>query len=135
VEFSIDNNFEIIAGITNFECVNDDDGIGALNISLQSNSWSSSGNHAHLATSHTKHVSNQDNCSRIIPKTEDIPYEELKEEQQFDDLLEKMNEIRKINVNESVSDEKRRINAENAILMLAKFMKLDLDELEEDEDN
>ena len=69
-------------------------------------------------------------------KTEDIPYEQLKEEMEFDNILEKMNEIRKINLDSNLSDEERRKNAENAIFMFAKFLKLDEGEEHEcDEDN
>jgi len=71
-------------------------------------------------------------------KTEEIPYEQLKEEMEFDNILEKMNEIRKINMNTNLPDEERRKNAENAIFMFTKFLKLDEgeeDECEEDDNN
>ena len=51
----------------------------------------------------------------------DIPYEKL-DDIDFDQIIEKMNEIRNLNTNSNLSDEERRINAENAVLMLSKYL-------------
>jgi hypothetical protein len=131
VEYTLDNNFEIIASISNYEDINEDDGIGALSVSLQSNTWSS-------ARMKDKIIKNEISDSVKERKAEEIPYEQLKEDLEYDNLLEKMNEIRRVNMNSNLSDEERRKNAENAILMFAKFLKLDEgeeDECQDDDDD
>jgi hypothetical protein len=132
VEFSIDNNFEVIAGIGEWDEHNEDDGLGALNLSLQSNTWTSAVMKSKNAQTEIKADSSFDKKENTLPdkvinisEDSEIPYEELKDEIQFDNLLEKMNEIRRINMSNGVSDEERRRNAENAISMFAKFLNLD----------
>ena len=70
-------------------------------------------------------------------KPEDMGYKQLKEEADFDHFLEKINEVRRMNSNENMSDEERRRNAENALIMLAKYMNFGDDdgEMDENEDD
>ncbi len=91
--------------------------MGALALALQSNTWTNA------AFKNAKKESKEES-------TEKIEYQELKEEIEFENILEKMNEIRSININGNLDDEQRRKNAENAILMMAKFFNLEDDEEE-----
>ncbi len=63
----------------------------------------------------------------INPKRISKGYKQLKDENDFDSFLDRINQAREMNLNENLSNEDRRKNAENAILMLAKFMNLDED--------
>jgi hypothetical protein len=60
----------------------------------------------------------------------EIPYQPL-EDAEFDKVFEQMNEIRMTNTNKDITDEERRKKAENAIMILSKY--LNLDDGEEDE--
>jgi hypothetical protein len=132
VGYSIDNNLEIIAGIRDFENVDEEDGIGALNMSLQSCHWPNS------IMKKMKKLEDKkiDTVETIEQKPVDLGYQQLKEEAEFDHFLEKINEVRRMNTNENMSDEERRRNAENALLMLAKYMNFGDDEgvLDDDEE-
>lgn len=133
VGFSIDNNLEIIAGIRDFENIDEDDGIGALNMSLQSCHWGNS------IMKNQKKIQEKkiEKDEKTENKPEDMGYKQLKEEAEFDHFLDKINEVRRINSNENMSDEERRRNAENALIMLAKYMNFGDDdgEIDENEDD
>jgi hypothetical protein len=102
-----------------------DFGIGELNMALLCTDWKSK-------------VMIEDKCK--ADKTQDknkdddnnkeIPYDKFDDED-FDKVLEKMMDIRNLNMNKNMNDEERRKNAENAILMLSKYLNLEEGELDE----
>ena len=87
-----------------------DTGVSALNTALQCTKWSNSAN-------------------KDISELNNIPYEKL-DDMEFDQIIEKMNEIRNLNTNSNLSDEERRMNAENAVLMLSKYLNLSDEDLD-----
>jgi hypothetical protein len=142
---AIDRHFEIIGDILNMGDINEDDGIGALNMSLQSTNWSNSipkkigsgknnFNQKENNNDVKEEVKHLDE-NKVEQSESENKYELMKDDIQFDKFIENLNDIRQINKNENISDEERRTNAENAILMLAKFLKLDEDGEEGDNDS
>jgi hypothetical protein len=99
-----------------------DFGIGALNLALQCNSWRfRSGEPLNKFLDPT--VAGKDD--KVEDEEDQAPYKQLQEEQEFDNFLEKMNDLRHINQNSTLNDDERRKNAENAILMFSKYLGLD----------
>jgi hypothetical protein len=126
VGMAIDNNFEIITDMSNVDEINEDDGIGALNMSLQSSHWANS-------TLKKEEKNLESECAKVENKK--LEYEKLDDEIDFDNFLEKINEMRKMNANENLSDDERRKNAEDAIMMLAKYINIGDEEDLDNESN
>lgn len=126
IGFAIDNNIEVITSINTTD--DEEEGVQALNMSLQSCHWSNS-------ELKNNKVAENNKIEEIIPDKNS--YQQLQDEHDFDQFLENINNVRRMNMNDAVTDEERRANAENAIMMLAKFLKLeddgDFEQVEEDE--
>jgi hypothetical protein len=125
----LDKYFEIICDCKN-EDFYEDDGFGALNLSLHSSQWSSSQKNNNKKEDN-KNLKNENNDKKKIDGKE---YSKLNDEKEVDKLFNKIKEIKKINADPSISMEERRNNAEKAIYMLMDMFGLDENEEEEKED-
>ena len=126
---TLDKHFEIICDCKN-EDFYEDDGFGALNLSLHSSQWSSSQKNNNKKEDN-KNLKNENNDKKKIDGKE---YSKLNDEEEVDKLFSKIKEIKKINADPSISMEERRNNAEKAIYMLMDMFGLDENEEEEKED-
>jgi hypothetical protein len=107
-------------------------------MALQCNSWKQTKNDKKVEPSIDDTKNSTDDLNKAvldkIKLDDNVKYQMLREEQDFDVFLEKMNEIRQTSLNnQNLTDDERRKNAENAILMFSKY--LGLDEEDEDEDD
>ena len=126
---TLDKHFEIICDCKN-EDFYEDDGFGALNLSLHSSQWSSSQKNNNKKEDN-KNLKNENNDKKKIDGKE---YSKLNDEEEVDKLFNKIKEIKKINADPSISMEERRNNAEKAIYMLMDMFGLDENEEEEKEE-
>ena len=126
---TIDKHFEVICNCENFKDYNEDDGIGALNLSLHSTQWRGGKN-----IESKKEEKNEKNIKEIkIEKDDENKYSELKDSDEIEKIFGKIKEIKQINSNPNISMEERRNNAEKAVLMLMNMFKLDEGEEENEE--
>ena len=100
-------------------------GIGELNMALLCTDWK------HKAKIEEKTIKKETEKSEN--KESDIPFQKFDDED-FDKVLSQMMDIRNMNLNKNLDDEERRKNAENAILLLSKYLNLDDGELDECDD-
>lgn len=148
VGLTIDNHFEIICDCANVNDFNDDDGIGTINTALQSVTWSSAYNSKNdkktfngansIKETNKQHQSNinADSNSKDTnnkSKQEKEGYEELKEQEIYEQLLSKVKDIKALNSNSNLTDQERRANAEKAMLLMAQLFDLD-EEKDSDQD-
>ena len=120
---TLDKHFEIICDCKNEEFY-EDDGHGALNLSLHSSQWSSS-------KKNINDNNNNNNNNNLEKKENDgKEYTKLNDEEEVEKLFKKIKEIKKINSDPTISMEERRDNAEKAIYMLMDMFGLDEEEEE-----
>ena len=117
---TIDKHFEVIYDCQNLKNFDQEDGIGALNLSLHSTQWLGSKN-------------SKKNEEKIEEKNDKKFYQELKDSDEIEKVFGKIKEIKKLNMDPNISLEDRRNNAEKAVMMLVNMLGLD-DEGEEDEE-
>ena len=142
---TIDKHFEVICNCENLKEFNEDDGIGAVNLSLHSTQWKGS---KPVETKKENKISEKkedkkedkkDNKKddKKDNKDEDKKfYEQLKDNDEIEKVFGRIKEIKQINSNPNISNEERRNNAEKAVMMLMEMFGLDKDEnLEDVEDS
>ena len=155
---TIDKHFEVICGCENLKIFDEDDGIGAINLSLHSTQWKGSkinngkNNNKEINKDVIKNeekIKEEDN--KIVNKKGNLKenkedkeeeklknlYKELNDGEEIDRVFGKIKEIKQINSNPNISDEERRNNAEKAVMMLMNMFHLEEDEedeLNDDED-
>ena len=130
---SLDKHFEIIADCGNKKDFNEDDGAGALNLSLHSAMWS----HKEEVKKKNDDAKKIDDIKKEESKKEENKkkgYDLLNDQEEIDKVFNKIKEIKLINSNPGISDEQRRENAEKAALMLAEMFGLDEDSDEENKE-
>jgi hypothetical protein len=98
---------------------NIDYGIGELNMALLCSDWRSK-----------YKVGDKTKIDNKPVEDKEIPYQKFVDSD-FDKVLEQMIDLRNLNIDKNLNDEERRKNAENAILMLSKYLNLDDEELDE----
>lgn len=103
-------------------------GIGELNMALLCTDWK---NKAKIEEKQEK-IANKE-IEKSDNKETEIPFQKFDDED-FEKVLSQMMEIRNMNMNKNLDDEERRKNAENAILLLSKYLNLDEGELDENDD-
>ena len=141
---TIDKHFEVICNCENLKEYNEDDGIGAVNLSLHSTQWKGSKNVEAKKEIKNNEKNDNKNEDKKGEKKEDSDdkkfYKELKDNDEIEKVFGRIKEIKQINSNPNISNEERRNNAEKAVMMLMEMFGLDEDENEEegidsDEDN
>ena len=121
---TIDKHFEVIYDCQNLKNFNEDDGIGAINLSLHSSQWKGS-----------KSIKEKEKEKKDLTKEkkdENKFYQELKDSEEIEKVFGKIKEIKKLNMDPNISLEDRRNNAEKAVMMLVNMLNLE-DEDEEEE--
>jgi hypothetical protein len=130
---TIDKHFEVIYDCQNLKNFNEDDGIGAFNLSLHSSQWKGSKS--------VKDKEKEKEKKELVKekKDENKFYQELKDNEEIEKVFGKIKEIKKLNMDPNISLEERRNNAEKAVMMLVNMLNLededDIDEEEEKEIN
>ena len=143
---TIDKHFEVICNCENLKEFNEDDGIGAVNLSLHSTHWKGSKNveikkdkkevKKDDKKDEKKETEKKDNKKDNNNKNDDKKfYEQLKDSDEIEKIFGKIKEIKQINSNPNISNEERRNNAEKAVMMLMEMFGLDEDEGEEEGEN
>ena len=127
---TIDKHFEVIYDCKNF---NQDDGIGAFNLSLHSTHWKSS-----------KGIKKEEKEKNIDKKLSDEKseekndekkfYKKLNDEEEIEKVFGKIKEIKKLNMDPNISLEDRRNNAEKAVMMLVNMLNLEGEDDEEEKE-
>ena len=128
---TIDKHFEVIYDCQNLKNFDQEDGIGALNLSLHSTQWLGSKNSK--KNENEKKIEIKKNEEKIEEKNDKKFYQELKDSDEIEKVFGKIKEIKKLNMDPNISLEDRRNNAEKAVMMLVNMLGLD-DEGEEDEE-
>ena len=123
---TIDKHFEVIYDCQNLKNFNQDDGIGAFNLSLHSTQWKAS----KIAKKEEKKI---DKKEINLKKDENKFYQELKDNEEIEKVFGKIKEIKKLNMDPNISLEDRRNNAEKAVMMLVNMLGLE-DEGDEEEE-
>ena len=142
---TIDKHFEVICNCENLKEFNEDDGIGAVNLSLHSTQWKGSKpveTKKENKISEKKEDKKEDKKDNKKDDKKDDKdddkkfYEQLKDNDEIEKVFGKIKEIKQINSNPNISNEERRNNAEKAVMMLMEMFGLDKDEnLEDVEDS
>ena len=125
---SLDKHFEVICGCEDLNTYDEEDGPGALNMSLNSVSWNNVINN----NEPKEKAKNQE--TKEPKKATKNDYEKINEEDQLDYLFDKIKQIKLMNQSMKVSDKERRENAEKAINMLMSALHIEESEEEDSED-
>ena len=131
---TIDKHFEVICNCENLKEYNEDDGIGAVNLSLHSTHWKGSKSVVEKKEEKNKNEKNE----KKEKKDGDKIYKELKDSDEIEKVFGRIKEIKQLNSNPNISNEERRNNAEKAVMMLMEMLGVDDDdenEAENDEDD
>ncbi len=128
---TIDKHFEVICNCSNLKEFNEDDGIGAVNLSLHSTQWKGS---KMVVEKKEKEDKKPEKKGDKDDKDDKKFYKELKDSDEIEKVFGRIKEIKQINSNPNISNEERRNNAEKAVMMLMEMFGLDEDENEEDGD-
>ena len=134
---TIDKHFEVICNCENLKEYNEDDGIGAVNLSLHSTHWKGSKSVVEKKEEKNKNEKNENN-EKKEKKDGDKIYKELKDSDEIEKVFGRIKEIKQLNSNPNISNEERRNNAEKAVMMLMEMLGVDDDdenEAENDEDD
>jgi hypothetical protein len=125
---TIDKHFEVICNCENLKEYNEDDGIGAVNLSLHSTQWKAS-----KSAVEKKEQNNEKNEKNQKKEKKDDGkiYKELKDSDEIEKVFGRIKEIKQINSNPNISNEERRNNAEKAVMMLMGMLGVDEDDNEE----
>jgi len=134
---TIDKHFEVICNCENLKEFNEDDGIGAINLSLHSTQWKGSkpAETKKENKSNEKKEDQKDNKEgdkKEVKEDDKKFYEKLKDNDEIEKVFGRIKEIKQINSNPNISNEERRNNAEKAVMMLMEMFGLDEDENLED---
>ena len=138
---TIDKHFEIICNCENLKEFNEDDGIGAINLSLHSTQWKGSKpaeTKKENKSNEKKEDKKEDKKDRKEGDKKEVKeddkkfYEKLKDNDEIEKVFGRIKEIKQINSNPNISNEERRNNAEKAVMMLMDMLGLDEDENLED---
>lgn len=138
---TIDNYFEVICDCSNLNDFNDDDGIGTINTALQSVTWSTASNNSNNNKKAQKHVKSNEEMNKkdsdsididigidknnnTVNKQKEEGYKQLNEQEIYEQLFEKVKNIKTLNSNTNISDQERRANAEKAMLLMAQMFGL-----------
>ena len=131
---TIDKHFEVIYDCQNLKNFNQDDGIGAINLSLHSTQWRGGQDTKKKEGGVEKNKNEKKNeIKDIVDKDDKKFYKELKDNEEIEKVFGKIKEIKKLNMDPNISLEDRRNNAEKAVMMLVNMLGLE-DEGEEDEE-
>ena len=124
---TIDKHFEVIYDCQNLKNFNEDDGIGAFNLSLHSSQWKGSKS--------VKDKEKEKEKKELVKekKDENKFYQELKDNEEIEKVFGKIKEIKKLNMDPNISLEDRRNNAEKAVMMLVNMLNLEDEDFEEEE--
>lgn len=125
---TIDKHFEVICNCSNLKEFNEDDGIGAVNLSLHSTQWKGSKMVVEKKEKEDKKPEKKDD------KDDKKFYKELKDSDEIEKVFGRIKEIKQINSNPNISNEERRNNAEKAVMMLMEMFGFDEEENEQDDD-
>ena len=161
---TIDKHFEVIYDCQNLNNFNQDDGIGAFNLSLHSTQWKASQSakkeekkedekedkkedkkekkkkkKKKKGKKDDKKEEKEEKEEKKEKKDENKFYQELKDNEEIEKVFGKIKEIKKLNMDPNISLEERRNNAEKAVMMLVNMLNLededDIDEEDEKEIN
>ena len=140
---TIDKHFEVIYDCQNLKNFNQDDGIGAFNLSLHSTQWKASKSVKKEETKkenkkeckeNKKEETKKDDKKEIKEKKDENKfYQELKDNEEIEKVFGKIKEIKKLNMDPNISLEDRRNNAEKAVMMLVNMLGLEDEDDEEEE--
>ena len=130
---TIDKHFEVIYDCQNLKNFNQDDGIGAINLSLHSTQWRGGQGAKKNEYGVEKKNEKKNEIKKIVDNDDKKFYQELKDNEEIEKVFGKIKEIKKLNMDPNISLEDRRNNAEKAVMMLVNMLGLD-DEGEEDEE-
>jgi len=131
---TIDKHFEVIYDCQNLKNFNQDDGIGAINLSLHSTQWRGGQDTKKKERDVEKNKNEKKNeIKERVDKDDKKFYKELKDNEEIEKVFGKIKEIKKLNMDPNISLEERRNNAEKAVMMLVNMLGLE-DEGEEDEE-
>ena len=131
---TIDKHFEVIYDCQNLKNFNQDDGIGAINLSLHSTQWRGGQDTIKKERDVEKNKNEKKNeIKERVDKDDKKFYKELKDNEEIEKVFGKIKEIKKLNMDPNISLEDRRNNAEKAVMMLVNMLGLE-DEGEEDEE-
>ena len=125
---TIDKHFEVIYDCQNLKNFNQDDGIGAINLSLHSSQWKGGQN-----KKKEENKKEKKEIKEIVEKDDKKFYQELKDSDDIEKVFGKIKDLKKLNMDPNISLEDRRNNAEKAVMMLVNMLGLE-DEGEEDEE-
>ena len=127
---TIDKHFEVIYDCQNLKNFNEDDGIGAFNLSLHSSQWKGS------KSVKDKEKEKEKEKKELVKekKDENKFYQELKDNEEIEKVFGKIKEIKKLNMDPNISLEDRRNNAEKAVMMLVNMLNLEDEDFEEEEE-
>ena len=130
---TIDKHFEVIYDCQNFKNFNQDDGIGAFNLSLHSTHWKSSKGikKEEKEKNIDKKLSDENNEEKNDEKKF---YKKLNDEEEIEKVFGKIKEIKKLNMDPNISLEDRRNNAEKAVMMLVNMLNLEGEDDEEEKE-
>jgi hypothetical protein len=145
VAYSIDRGSQIILNVSEIKddgyIFNIDYGIGELNMALLCADWKYKAK-PDVKVEKPEKIEKLDKAEKaqVVSKIDnvdivdsEIPYEKFDDED-FEKVLTQMMDMRNNNLNTNLNDEERRKNAENAILLLSKYLNLDEGELDESDD-
>jgi hypothetical protein len=124
---TIDKHFEVICNCENLKEYNEDDGIGAVNLSLHSTQWK--GSKSNVEKKEEKKETNE----KKEKKDDGKIYKELIDSDEIEKVFGRIKEIKQMNSNPNISNEERRNNAEKAVMMLMEMLGVDEDDNEEGE--
>ena len=131
---TIDKHFEVIYDCQNLKNFNQDDGIGAINLSLHSTQWRGGQDTKKKEEGVEKNKNEKKNeIKERVDKDDKKFYKELKDNEEIEKVFGKIKEIKKLNMDPNICLEDRRNNAEKAVMMLVNMLGLE-DEGEEDEE-
>ena len=131
---TIDKHFEVICNCENLKEYNEDDGIGAVNLSLHSTHWKGSKSVVEKKEEKNKNEKNEKN-EKKEKKDGDKIYKELKDSDEIEKVFGRIKEIKQLNSNTNISNEERRNNAEKAVMMLMEMLGVDDDDDENEAEN
>ena len=141
---TIDKHFEVIYDCQNLKNFNQDDGIGAFNLSLHSSQWKASKTNKKddkknvdnkKENKDSKKEDKKEDKKEIKEKKDDNKfYQELKDNDEIEKVFGKIKEIKKLNMDPNISLEDRRNNAEKAVMMLVNMLGLEDEDDEEEEE-
>lgn len=140
---TIDKHFEVIYDCQNLKNFNQDDGIGAFNLSLHSSQWKASKTNKKeekkildnkKENKDSKKEDKKEDKKEIKEKKDNNKfYQELKDNDEIEKVFGKIKEIKKLNMDPNISLEDRRNNAEKAVMMLVNMLGLEDEDDEEEE--